>query len=107
MSTQVRESVSNLKVGYSHQVEESERQNYSSTQVSLSEDKSPIRLEKKLKIEGSQKAKKILIFDKTKVSVFRLYFHLSNKFDFFFDDIRFSRFNIYRSLKSYHGIFNR
>ena len=83
MSTQVRESVSNLKVGYSHQVEESERQNYSSTQVSLSEDKSPIRLEKKLKIEGGQKAKKILIFDKTKVSVFRLYFHLSNKFDFF------------------------
>ena len=83
MSTQVRESLSNLKVGYSHQVEESERQNYSSTQVSLSEDKSPIKLEKKLKIEGSQKAKKILIFDKTKVSVFRLYFHLSNKFDFF------------------------
>ena len=83
MSTQVRESLSNLKVGYSHQVEESERQNYSSTQVSLSEDKSPIRLEKKLKIEGGQKAKKILIFDKTKVSVFRLYFHLSNKFDFF------------------------
>ena len=83
MSTQVRESVSNLKVGYSHQVEESERQNYSSTQVSLSEDKSPIRLEKKLNIEGGQKAKKILIFDKTKVSVFRLYFHLSNKFDFF------------------------
>ena len=83
MSTQVRESVSNLKVGYSHQVEESERENYSSTQVSLSEDKSPIKLEKKLKIEGSQKAKKILIFDKTKVSVFRLYFHLSNKFDFF------------------------
>ena len=83
MSTQVRESLSNLKVGYSHQVEESERQNYSSTQVSLSEDKSPIRLEKKLKIEGGQKVKKILIFDKTKVSVFRLYFHLSNKFDFF------------------------
>ena len=83
MSTQVRESVSNLKVGYSHQVEESERENYSSTQVSLSEDKSPIRLEKKLKIEGGQKVKKILIFDKTKVSVFRLYFHLSNKFDFF------------------------
>ena len=83
MSTQVRESLSNLKVGYSHQVEESERQNYSSTQVSLSEDKSPIKLEKKLKIEGGQKAKKILIFDKTKVSVFRLYFHLSNKFDFF------------------------
>ena len=83
MSTQVRESLSNLKVGYSHQVEESERENYSSTQVSLSEDKSPIRLEKKLKIEGGQKAKKILIFDKTKVSVFRLYFHLSNKFDFF------------------------
>ena len=83
MSTQVRESLSNLKVGYFHQVEESERQNYSSTQVSLSEDKSPIKLEKKLKIEGGQKAKKILIFDKTKVSVFRLYFHLSNKFDFF------------------------
>ena len=81
------ESVTNLKIEldkeYLRQVEDIEQQNYLSTEVPLADDQSSVGLEKKLKIEGGQKAKKNLMFNVTNVSVFRLYFHLSGPFEYF------------------------
>ena len=81
------ESVTNLKIEldkeYLRQVEDIEQQNYLSTEAPLADDQSSVGLEKKLKIEGGQKAKKNLMFNVTNVSVFRLYFHLSGPFEYF------------------------
>ena len=83
-------SVSTLKLSfeedYLHQLEDVEAQNYittASTGVPLADDESSIGLKRELNIEGGQKAKKHLMFDITNVSVFKLYFHLSEPFEYF------------------------
>ena len=59
------------------------QEQYLSTQVPLADDDSSIGLKRELNIEGGQKAKKNLIFEITNVSVFKLYFHLSEPFEYF------------------------
>ena len=85
----VNDSVLNLKVhddekSYVRQLNEVEAQEqYLSTQVPLADDESSIGLKRELNIEGGQKAKKNLMFEITNVSVFKLYFHLSETFEYF------------------------
>ena len=91
MSTNEQEENSqyNLKIDeieddYLRQVRDiEEQQNYMETQVPLADDESSIGLKKQLNIEGGKSAKKNLIFDLKDVSVFRLYFHLSETFEYF------------------------
>ena len=84
------DSISSLKVSfeedYLRQLQDVENQNYipsGSTGVPLVDDDSSIGLKRELNIEGGQKAKKNLMFDIKDVSVFRLYFHLSEPFEYF------------------------
>ena len=68
---------------YLRQVKDIEEQNYIDTDMPMAEDISSIGLKKQLNIEGGRQAKKSLIFDLKDVSVFRLYFHLSEAFEIF------------------------
>ena len=71
---------------YLHQLQDIENQDYiqtGTTSVPLVDDESSIGLKRELNIEGGLKAKKNLMFDITDVSVFRLYFHLSEPFEYF------------------------
>ena len=84
------DSISSLKVSfeedYLRQLQDVENQNYlptGGTGVPLVDDDSSIGLKRELNIEGGQKAKKNLMFDIKDVSVFRLYFHLSEPFEYF------------------------
>ena len=74
---------SSLEKDYLRQLEEVENQNNISNKTTLVEDDNSKGLKKELNIEGNQKAEKNLIFDITDVSIFRLYFHLSNGFEYF------------------------
>ena len=74
---------SSLEIDYLHQLEEVENQINISNKITLVEDENSKGLKKELNIEGNQKAEKNLIFDITDVSIFRLYFHLSNGFEYF------------------------
>ena len=74
---------SNLEKDYLRQLEEVENQINISNKTTLVEDDNSKGLKKELNIEGNQKAEKNLIFDITDVSIFRLYFHLSNGFEYF------------------------
>ena len=83
------ESISSLKVSfeedYLRQLQDVENQNYiptGSTGVPLIDDESSTGLKRDLNIEGGQKAKKNLMFDIKDVSVFRLYFHLSEPLEY-------------------------
>ena len=83
------ESISSLKVSfeedYLRQLQDLENQNYiptGSTGVPLIDDESSTGLKRELNIEGGQKAKKNLMFDIKDVSVFRLYFHLSEPLEY-------------------------
>ena len=83
------ESISSLKVSfeedYLRQLQDVENQNYiptGSTGVPLIDDESSTGLQRELNIEGGQKAKKNLMFDIKDVSVFRLYFHLSEPLEY-------------------------
>ena len=83
------ESISSLKVSfeedYLRQLQDVENQNYiptGSTGVPLIYDESSTGLKRELNIEGGQKAKKNLMFDIKDVSVFRLYFHLSEPLEY-------------------------
>ena len=67
---------------YLRQVRDIEEQNYDDVDIPMAEDISSIGLKKKLNVEGGRSAKKNLIFDLKDVSVFRLYFHLSEKFEY-------------------------
>ena len=64
-------------------VEAQNYQNYNDTEIPIADDISSIGLKKQLNIEGGKSARKNLIFDLKDVSVFRLYFHLSEKFEYF------------------------
>ena len=68
---------------YIRQVKDVEQQyqQYNETEIPLADDISSIGLKKQLNIEGGRQAKKNLIFDLKDVSVFRLYFHLSEPFE--------------------------
>ena len=84
------ESFSTLNVSfdedYLHQLQDIENQDYikaGTTSVPLVDDESSIGLKRELNIEGGLKAKKNLMFDITDVSVFKLYFHLSEPFEYF------------------------
>ena len=84
------ESISSLKVSfeedYLRQLQDVENQNYiptGSTGVPLIDDESSTGLKRELNIEGGQKAKKNLMFGIKDVSVFRLYFHLSEPLEYF------------------------
>ena len=59
---------------------EEQDQNYLNTDMPLAEDISSIGLKKQLNIHEGNKAKKSLMFNLKDVSVFRLYFHLSECF---------------------------
>ena len=83
------ESISSLKLSfeedYLRQLQDVENQNYiptGSTGVPLIDDESSTGLKRELNIEGGQKAKKNLMFDIKDVSVFRLYFHLSEPLEY-------------------------
>ena len=83
------ESISSLKVSfeedYLRQLQDVENQNYiptGSTGVPLIDDESSTGLKRELNIEGGQKAKKNLMFDIKDVSVFLLYFHLSEPLEY-------------------------
>ena len=67
---------------YLKQVLDVEKQDYLNNEIPL-DDVSSIGLKRELNIEGGRSAKKNLIFDLKDVSVFRLYFHLSNNFEIF------------------------
>ena len=73
----------NAEEDYLRQVVDVERQNYLNSEMSFFDDDSSIGLKKQLNIEGGRSAKKNLIFDLKDVSVFRLYFHLSENFEIF------------------------
>ena len=81
------DSITSLKINiekdYLRQLEEVEEQNNISKKISLTEDENYKSLKKELNIDGNQKAEKNLIFDMTDVSIFRLYFHLSERFEYF------------------------
>ena len=62
---------------------EKQDQDYVNGDLHLAEDISTIGLEKLLNIHEGNRAKKSLMFDLKDVSVFRLYFHLSEAFDIF------------------------
>ena len=62
---------------------EEQDQNYLNTDMPLAEDLSSIGLKKELNIHEGNKAKKSLMFNLKDVSVFRLYFHLSECFEIF------------------------
>ena len=68
---------------YLRQVQNVEEQNYMDTEIPMADDISSIGLKKQLNIEGGRPAKKNLLFDLKDVSVFRLYFHLSEPFEYF------------------------
>ena len=68
---------------YLGQVKNVEEQNYVSTDLPMMDDISTLSLKKQLNIEGGRSAKKNLMFDIKDVSVFRLYFHLSENFEYF------------------------
>ena len=73
----------NFEKDYLRQLKDVEEQNYIKTDAPLTDDESSIGLKRELNIEGGQKAKKSLMFDIKDVSVFRLYFHLSESFEYF------------------------
>ena len=62
---------------------EEQDQNYLDTDMPLAEDLSSIGLKKQLNIHEGNRAKKSLMFNLKSVSVFRLYFHLSEAFEIF------------------------
>ena len=68
---------------YIRQIQDIEDVKYTNTDVPLIDDESSVGLKKQLNIQGGRPAKKNLIFDLKDVSVFRLYFHLSEKFEYF------------------------
>ena len=68
---------------YLRQVREIQEQTYNDTEIPLADDISSIALKKQLNVEGGHSAKKSLVFDLKDVSVFRLYFHLSESFEYF------------------------
>ena len=68
---------------YLRQVLDVERQDYLNNEIPIADDVSSIGLKRELNIEGGRSAKKNLIFDLKDVSVFRLYFHLSENFEIF------------------------
>ena len=68
---------------YLRQVLDVERQDYLNNEIPIADDVSSIGLKRELNIEGGRSAKKNLIFDLKDVSVFRLYFHLSDNFEIF------------------------
>ena len=87
-SNEFDSSQKNLKIDfeedYLRQVNEVEEQNrYIETEIPIADDISSIGLKKQLNIEGGRSAKKNLIFDLKDVSVFRLYLHLSESFEYF------------------------
>ena len=73
----------NAEEDYLRQVQNVEEQNYMDTEIPMADDISSIGLKKQLNIEGGRPAKKNLLFDLKDVSVFRLYFHLSEPFEYF------------------------
>ena len=73
----------NFEKDYLRQIKDVEEQDYIKTDAPLADDESSIGLKRELNIEGGQKAKKSLMFDIKDVSVFRLYFHLSESFEYF------------------------
>ena len=75
--------IEDLEEDYLRQVRDIEEQKYMDTQIPLTDDESSVGIKKQLNIEGGRSAKKNLLFDLKDVSVFRLYFHLSNKFEYF------------------------
>ena len=75
--------IEDLEEDYLRQVRDIEEQKYMDTQIPLADDESSVGIKKQLNIEGGRSAKKNLLFDLKDVSVFRLYFHLSNKFEYF------------------------
>ena len=76
-------NIEEIEEDYLRQVRDIEEQRYIDTQVPLADDESSAGLKKQLNIEGGKIAKKSLIFDLKDVSVFRLYFHLSEPFEYF------------------------
>ena len=68
---------------YIRQIQDIEDVKYTNTDVPLIDDESSVGLKKQLNIQGGRPAKKNLMFDLKDVSVFRLYFHLSEKFEYF------------------------
>ena len=76
-------NIEEIEEDYLRQVRDIEEQRYIDTQVPLADDESSAGLKKELNIEGGKIAKKSLIFDLKNVSVFRLYFHLSEPFEYF------------------------
>jgi hypothetical protein len=86
-------SLSSLQVSfeedYLRQLKDIENEDYQNrlpkggTSAPLMDDESSTGLKRELNIEGGLKAKKNLMFDITDVSVFRLYFHLSEPFEYF------------------------
>ena len=86
-------SISSLQVSfeedYLRQLKDIENEDYQNslpkggTSAPLMDDESSTGLKRELNIEGGLKAKKNLMFDITDVSVFRLYFHLSEPFEYF------------------------
>ena len=85
-SNEFDESHNNLKLDfeedYLRQIKDVEEQNMD-TEFPIADDISSIGLKKQLNIEGGKQAKKSLLFDLKDVSVFRLYFHLSEPFEYF------------------------
>ena len=82
------DSVTSLQVSfekdYLRQVKDVEEQQYMGTEVPLADDESSLGLKRELNLQGGGlKAKKNLMFDIKDVSVFRLYFHLSDGFEYF------------------------
>ena len=75
--------IEDLEEDYLRQVRDIEEQKYIDTQIPLADDESSVGIKKQLNIEGGRSAKKNLLFDLKDVSVFRLYFHLSYKFEYF------------------------
>ena len=85
-SNEFDESHNNLKLDfeedYLRQIKNVEEQNMDA-EFPIADDISSIGLKKQLNIEGGKQAKKSLLFDLKDVSVFRLYFHLSEPFEYF------------------------
>ena len=68
---------------YLQQIENIENQNYINSEFPMAEDISTQAIKKQLNIQAGKSPKKNLLFDIKDVNVFRLYFHLSEKFECF------------------------
>ena len=82
--TQYNLNINEKDDDYLRQLRDIENQkNYMDTEVPLADNVSSIGLKKLLNLERGRSAKENLIFDLKEVSIFRLYFHLSEAFEYF------------------------